>query len=156
MKKSWLWFGLVVLIVVAAVGGVYFFRLRQMGITRTTGEKASPTSVKVSVLPNELTSEFNPTINTPVFAVTAVGGGEKSLRLKMIYPEGFLTEEITSTITCRDKDIKIIKKGEEIGGGSALVFDTISQQLPGTVLFKGLCRRANCQEINKQCELNLI
>ena len=113
MAKRWVF--LLLLILAIALAGWVGWRWEINKIKNTSTPTESTVTTETSTLPLELTKNFDPTINTPVFAVVSANNSQKTLRLKMVFPEGYLKEDITSVIACAEPDIKIMKEEKEVG-----------------------------------------
>jgi hypothetical protein len=115
----------------------------------------SSTPEIISGLPDELSNDFDPTTNTPVFKILAVEPNQRSLRFKMVFPAGYLQEEIISTLSCSEEDMRVEKGGVVMATGSQAFFEFIGDNIEESLTMRGLCRDFSCKEISKQCVLYL-
>lgn len=153
-KKAILFVVIGVLIIVLSAELFLYLKYKQT-IPNTQQEK--------SVLnpPAELSDNFDPTINSPVFKIESINAGKKSLGLKFVYPpslEG--TSVAASLITCKDDDVKINTNITKDGSSEEPVpLDTFFARLQNLsldgVLFSGICADTACNEVNKSCKLSV-
>jgi hypothetical protein len=151
MPKRWI-FSLGLVVVIALAGWVVWrWEINNIQNNLTSTEPRVTTNT--STLPLELTKNFNPTINTPVFAIVSADKSQKTLRLKMVFPEGYLREEVTSVIACKEPDIKVSKNGKDVAVGSAAFFKAIDENPKGSLTLMGICSDTLCKEMNQRCVL---
>lgn len=150
MNKKWLFIIIIISILGLVLVGLVFIYFRNREITRN-----KPEAETILTLPEELSTNFDPTINTPMFEITSANENEKTLDLVMIFPENRIPKEITSKISCQESDIKILKNGSEIGTGIISLFTVINENLNRQMTFSGFCSDTTCNEIDRQCQLNI-
>jgi hypothetical protein len=152
MVKSWT---LIVLILVfVGLGGAFFYLSGKINNRSEPVESISPTPTAVA-LPDQLTKNFDPTKNTPVFTIVDEDVSRKILRLKMVFPERLVLDSIDSVIACEENDIKIVRGEEQVGTGSEAFFAAIAENSKQSMTLSGLCSDSSCKEINRQCILYL-
>lgn len=139
--------------------GIFIFVFIGLGATTLTYfyliNKNNEKNKEVFYLPQELTETFDPTINTPIFEIVSIDENKKTLGLVMIFPENYDPKEITSLISCQEQDIKILRNEKEVGEGLVSFFIEVKKGLGTPMTLSGLCSDQTCNEINKQCQLNL-
>jgi hypothetical protein len=142
MWKTWSFVIFGILSLVAA--GLIFFYFKNKQIQNN---KVALTA------PKELSINFDATVNSPKFSIQSVNLEDKTLSLKTVYP--YISEAITSKITCREGDIKISSKSNQTFEDISL--DTLFQKAQETekeyMIFSGLCSDITCSEINRECYL---
>jgi len=106
-------------------------------------------------LPEELSTKFDPTENTPMFVIESVDATLGVLELKFVFPHTWEGRRVTSRIICKDGDIKIVSPTNSIGEN--VTIDTLINKIQETpselMIFSGLCSDSTCREINKDCQL---
>lgn len=147
--KKWLFIVIILSILSLVLVGLVFTYFRNREITRN-----KPKEEIILTLPKELSTDFDPTINTPIFKIVSANQNENTLDLEMIFPENKILKVITSLVTCQDSDIQILKNGSKIGIGIVSLFTNINENSKDQMTFSGYCSDATCKEINKQCLLN--
>ena len=145
MVKNWVLITLTLLSIV--LSAAFFYLTRKVNNTKELSSGYSP--------PDELGKNFDPTVNAPVFRVLEEDSSRNLLKLKMIFPEGFLREDITASLACEEQDIKIIKEGIGVGTGSEVFFAAFVENSKETTSLQGLCSDSSCKELIKQCILNI-
>lgn len=137
-----------------------YFRNSQIYLSK---QKVVPTSSPVAKslnLPTELSTDFDPTQNSPVFKIESVDAGNKVLGLKIVWPKILEGTNVKSSITCKDDDIKILTNITKDGADEEPVtinifFTRLQSSSLSNVLFSGLCSDTKCIEINKSCKLSM-
>jgi len=116
-------------------------------------------------LPLELTTDFDPSVNSAVFDVLTADIEAEALDIKVVWPQTWEGKEFRSKIGC--DEISYSSGGEkkkinktEFFAEIADIFskrnsDNKSGKTSEPVLFQGICTDPNCQEINKDCFLIL-
>ena len=106
-------------------------------------------------LPEELSTKFDPTENTPRFFIESVDIASGALKLKFVWPHTWEGRRATSRIACKDGDIKIVypaDSAEEEVTIEALI-NKVQETSSELMIFSGLCSDNTCAEINKACQL---
>lgn len=150
MDKKWLFFAVFLGILGLASAGLVFIHFRNKEIVRN-----KPNIETALTLPDELSANFDPTQNTPIFKITSANKDEKTLVLEIIFPENKTSKEVTSLISCQEADIQILKNGSQIGAGIESFFGAINENPKERMTFSGYCGDKTCDEINRQCLLNI-
>jgi hypothetical protein len=148
MDKKWLFIIIIFSVLGLVLVGLVFIYFRNKEIT-TNKTKT------ILTLPEELSTNFDPTINTPIFEISFIDEDKKTLGLIMIFPENYDPKEITSLISCQEQDVKVLRNEKEVGEGLAPFFIEVEKGLGTPMTLSGLCSDQACNEINKQCQLNL-
>lgn len=94
-----------------------------------------------NILPIELSSGFDPTVNMPVFSIKKINRTAKIMNLVMIFPEQKNKEEIETRISCDNLDVD-------------KMFVELESKLKDSTIISGLCTDKECIEINRDCEIN--
>lgn len=105
--------------------------------------------------PEELSTKFDPTKNTPMFVIESADATLGTLKLKFVFPHTWEGRRVTSRIICKDGDIKIVSPTNSIGEN--VTIDTLINKIQETsselMIFSGRCTDNTCAEINKDCQL---
>jgi len=109
-------------------------------------------------LPLELTTQFDPSVNSAVFVVLSANTENKTVNLKIVWPETWEGREFASKISC--DDISFHSKGEEKKVNNKEFFVELSELLSkrnsdSSVFFFGICNDSTCREIYKDCVLSV-
>lgn len=107
----------------------------------------------VLTAPEELSINFDATINSPRFSISSVNEIDKTFILKTVYP--YISEDITSKVTCSDGDITTSSKSNQTKENISLdmLFQKAQETPKEFMIFGGLCSDKTCAEINKECHL---
>ncbi|MFH1905907.1 MAG: hypothetical protein ABIL11_00760 [Chloroflexota bacterium] len=105
--------------------------------------------------PAELSTNFDPTKNMPRFMIESANAGDKTLNLKFVWPHQLEGKKITSRITCKDGDIKIVNLIDSAGEDVTIdaLINKVQETSSELMIFSGLCSDNSCTEINKACQL---
>ena len=149
MLKKW-----ILIVFVFILLGISATIITFLYLTKQNEKKYSPQSSK-NTLPDELTYKFDPTVNAPIFKIISVNENVNLLDLNLIFPENANPKQVTSLISCTDGDIKIVNKGIKTNSDIITLFEEIKKGLMGIITISGICKDLTCQEIYKNCILNL-
>lgn len=112
-------------------------------------------------LPAELTTNFDPSVNSAVFKVDSVNTEKETLGLVVVWPNSWEGRRFESKITCSDSDIKLNfrSSGNLTSVNKSEIFTKIKLYLQGSlgepIFFFGFCGDNNCEEINRDCYISL-
>lgn len=151
MDKKWKIFIAVISVVIVVLVVEGFFLYRNI--------KSTNKEVVVLELPDELTSGFNPTENTPVFRIESIEKENKTLNMKFVYPKSLEGTSTKALIKC-DDGVKILTsvQGKDVTEeivSSDILFSKLQSINFDNSIFRGLCSDIKCIMINKSCELSL-
>lgn len=165
---------LVVLALVIVVELLFFVRLNGFPnlVLRKPDSSSSNNKVALSnqeptpsaeplPLPAELTTNFNPSVNSAVFKVESVNTEKETLGLIVVWPNSWEGRRFESKITCADSDIKIKSYSSDnlTSVNKSEIFTKIKLYLQGSlgepIFFFGLCSDNTCEEINRDCRFSL-
>lgn len=144
MKGQWFWLSIAAVFLLLGVVGLKVWKYVGIGQTKTKG------------LPEELTSEFDPTVNEVIFVIEAVDPARKALQLRGVYPPGWENVRHESKITCQEEDIKIVDRSDKGLTGSAALFAVIEETPKQDLLFSGRCADLGCIVIDRDCRLSVV
>jgi len=108
-----------------------------------------------SVLPLELSKDFDPKINPVMLKVKGIVDEYSSLNVEVVFPSEFLKGvDIDTRIDCSEDDMRIYYTEENnVVSDRTLLFDTISSDEYESILLSGLCRDDGCESIDRDCKL---
>jgi len=110
-------------------------------------------------LPAELSTDFDPSKNTPIFVIESADAALGILNLKFVFPHTWEGRKVTSRITCKDGDIKITYQNNSNSRKEDVTKEALINKVQETsnksMLFSGLCSDSTCMEINKDCLLQV-
>lgn len=106
-------------------------------------------------LPEELSVNFDPTKNTPIFVIESADAALGTLKLKFVFPHTWEGRRVTSRIACKDGEIKIVYPADS--AGEEVMIEALIKKVQETpselMIFSGRCSDNTCREINKDCQL---
>lgn len=105
--------------------------------------------------PEELSTKFDPTENTPIFVIESTDATLGTLNLKFVFPHTWEGRRATSRIVCKDGDIKIVYPADSTGEEVTIeaLIKKVQETSSELMIFRGLCSDNSCTEINKDCQL---
>jgi len=142
-----------------------FFDQGRTDSTESASSQPKESTLEPEDLPLELTTDFDPSVNSAVFNVLAADIEDEALDLKVAWPRTWEGKEFRSKIGC--DEISYRSGGEEKKINKTEFFaeiadilskrnsDNKSGKTSEPVFFQGICTDPNCQEINKDCFLIL-
>jgi hypothetical protein len=116
---------------------------------------------KVLTLPEELTTKFDPTVNTPVFVIEKIDAYNKVLEMKYVWPDKNAGIHVTSKIGCENNQIEIIYSAKSSSNKNTNVsvekfFNELEKMKFGEVAFSGICSDKTCAVLKSSCRLYII
>lgn len=146
MRYGWI---LALSVTLAVAVGTYWYLRKNPGVVVKTVIELSGNGDEGNRAPVELTTEFDPTKNAPVFVIEGSDTERMILKLKIVWPQSREGEQVTSQINCSAGDIRI---NNTIVTREAL-FDKVSNSSKDTMVFSALCDDATCDQISRGCRL---
>jgi hypothetical protein len=152
VKKVVIYF--VIIGVVAAF--LLFFILKQYVIRE---QNLSHTAESLSVLPQEMSADFDVTKNAPLFMIRSANVKNKTLNLTFAFPHTLEGKKVTSQISCKDALIRINHMSGSVPTEERVTIETLInlvQKTPSqSMMFSGLCSDSTCAEIINDCFLSI-
>ena len=105
--------------------------------------------------PAELSTNFDPTKNTPRFMIESADKHTETFSLRFVWPHQLEGKKITSRIACKNGDIKIVNPIDSAGEDVTIetLINKVQETASELMIFSGLCGDNSCAEINKACQL---
>ncbi|HET7098795.1 MAG TPA: hypothetical protein VFI61_01015 [Patescibacteria group bacterium] len=155
MDKKWIFITVILgILILVLAGELYLYFTNKQKITSVT-QKATPALPP----PDELSIEFDPTVNSAVFNIDFVNADDSVLHLDYAWPESLavMKVKVSSKITCVQGDIKLTTKQNPNPQDITLaeLFTKAVSVSKENSKFSGLCKDKGCSEINKNCRLSI-
>lgn len=149
MQKSWYWVLLLFIILVGS--GLYLWfsnPILQINIL----QKVSPNLVTKGNIPQELSENFDPTVNQSTFELIQNLDGE-NLELKQVFPPINNGNLYTSSLVCSGGiNIKYANQTKYVKSTLQEVLGLLAPE-NGPILITGYCNNSECAEITGKCDV---
>lgn len=148
MQKSWYWL-LLFIILVSSCAYIWFKNpILQVSIL----QKIAPSLVTKGDIPQELSENFDPTVNQSTFELIQNLDGE-SLELKQVFPPNYNGNLYTSSLVCNGGvNIKYSNQTKYAKSSLQEVMSLLTLE-NGPILITGYCNNNECTEITSKCDI---
>lgn len=148
---------LISLLVLGVAGGTYWYLNREQIALDKIKSKYGGDIAPSQAPPEELSTNFDPTQNAPMFKIESVNVDERTLNLEIVYPRSWEGKKVISQITCQEGDIKIVTNLGLVPRNVTLdaLIDKAQKTSKENMILSGICADNECRQIYKSCELYL-